>query len=68
MLCHEERYDGSGYPRGLAGEAIPLGSRVFAVIDALDAITSDRSYRAAQPYDAAKAEILRCAGTRNNFV
>jgi len=64
VLCHEERYDGSGYPRGLAGEAIPLGSRLFAVIDALDAITSDRSYRAAQPYDAAKAEILRCAGTQ----
>jgi len=62
VLCHEERYDGSGYPRGLAGEAIPFGSRLFAVIDTLDAITSDRPYRAAQSYDAAKAEILRGVG------
>jgi len=62
VLCHEERFDGSGYPRSLAGEAIPLASRLFAVIDTLDAITSDRAYRAAQSYDAAKAEIVRCAG------
>ena len=44
-LTHEERFDGTGYPRGLAGEAIPLWSRLFAVIDTLDAITSDRPYR-----------------------
>jgi len=64
VLCHEERYDGSGYPRGLAGQSIPLASRLFAVIDTLDAITSDRPYRAAQTYDAAKAEIRRGAGAQ----
>jgi len=62
VLCHEERYDGSGYPRRLAGEAIPLAARLFAVIDTLDAITSDRPYRAAQSFDVAKTEILRCSG------
>jgi len=64
VLCHEERFDGSGYPRGLAGEAIPLGARLFAVIDTLDAITSDRPYRAAQAYDVAKAEIERGVGAQ----
>jgi len=59
VLCHEERYDGSGYPRGLSGEAIPLGARLFAVIDALDAMTTDRPYRKGGTYDDAKAEILR---------
>lgn len=63
-LTHEERFDGSGYPKGLAGEAIPLWSRLFAVIDALDAITSDRPYRKAAPFDAAKAEIVACAGAQ----
>lgn len=64
VLSHEERYDGSGYPRGLAGAAIPLWSRLFAVIDALDAITSDRPYRKAMTYDAAKEEIVAAAGTQ----
>ena len=64
VLAHEERFDGSGYPRALAGEAIPLGARLFAVIDTLDAMTSDRPYRRALPFDAAKAEILRLAGTQ----
>lgn len=62
VLCHEERFDGSGYPHGLAGKAIPLGARLFAVIDTLDAMTSDRPYRSALPFDAAKAEILSMAG------
>jgi len=62
VLCHEERYDGTGYPRGLAGEAIPWGARVFAVIDALDAITSDRPYRKGAPFDTAKSEILGLVG------
>ena len=61
-LTHEERFDGSGYPRGLAGEDIPLWSRLFAVIDTLDAITSDRPYRKGRSFDAAKAEIVACAG------
>jgi putative nucleotidyltransferase with HDIG domain len=62
VLSHEERFDGTGYPAGLAGSAIPLGARLFAVIDTLDAITSDRPYRRGQSYDHAKEEILRCAG------
>jgi putative nucleotidyltransferase with HDIG domain len=64
VLCHEERFDGSGYPRGLAREAIPLGARLFAVIDTIDAMTSDRPYRRALPFEAAKQEILRSAGTQ----
>jgi len=60
--CHEERHDGSGYPHGLRGDEIPLGARLFAVIDTLDAMTSDRSYRKAMPFDAAKEEIMRMAG------
>jgi putative nucleotidyltransferase with HDIG domain len=59
-----EHYDGSGYPRGLVGDQIPLGARIFAVADALDAITSDRSYRKAQPFRVAYDEILRCRGTQ----
>lgn len=62
VLSHEERFDGAGYPRGLAGDAIPLWARLFAVIDTLDAITSDRSYRKGLPFDTAKAEILRLSG------
>jgi len=62
VLNHEERFDGSGYPRGLAGEAIPFGARLFSVIDTLDAMTSDRPYRRRLPFDAAKAEIVRLAG------
>ena len=64
VLCHEERYDGSGYPRGLKGDAIPLPARLFAVIDTLDAMTFDRPYRKAMPFDAAKAEITRMAGSQ----
>lgn len=64
VLAHQERYDGSGYPSGLKGEQIPLGARVFAVADALDAITSDRPYRKAQPYAVAREEIQRCSGTQ----
>ena len=62
VYSHQERFDGTGYPRGLSGEQIPLGARIFAVADTLDAITSDRPYRAAQPYPAARAEILRFGG------
>lgn len=62
VYTHQEYYDGSGYPRGLKGEEIPLGSRLFAVADTLDAITSDRPYRKAQSYDAARDEILRWSG------
>ena len=62
VLTHEERFDGGGYPRGLAGEAIPLWSRLFAVIDTLDAMTSERPYRSALSFDAAKTEIISLTG------
>ena len=61
---HHESWDGSGYPDALAGERIPLGARIFAVIDAFDAMTSDRPYRAARPTQDALAELKRCAGTQ----
>lgn len=64
ILSHHERYDGGGYPYGLEGERIPLGARVFAVVDALDAITSDRPYRKAKPLSAAREEIWRHSGTQ----
>jgi len=64
VYAHHERYDGRGYPRGLKGEEIPLGARIFAVIDAYDAMTSDRPYRRALGHDYALAEIERNAGTQ----
>ena len=64
VIAHQERYDGTGYPNGLKGEDIPLGARIFAVADTLDAMTSDRPYRAALSLDQAKAEIRRCSGTQ----
>jgi putative nucleotidyltransferase with HDIG domain len=64
VYSHQEKYDGSGYPRGLKGEQIPLGARIFAVADTLDAITSDRPYRAAQPTRAALDEIAKYSGTQ----
>ncbi len=62
VLSHQECYDGSGYPRGLRGEQIPLGARIFAVADTLDAMISDRPYRKALPISAAREEIQRFAG------
>jgi putative nucleotidyltransferase with HDIG domain len=59
---HQERYDGSGYPRGLKGEQIPLGARIFAIADTFDAMTSDRPYRAAQSVSSGRREIERHAG------
>jgi putative two-component system response regulator len=60
---HHERFDGSGYPTGLAGESIPLHARIVAVADAFDAMTSGRSYQPAVSMDEAKLELLRCAGS-----
>jgi putative nucleotidyltransferase with HDIG domain len=62
VYSHQERYDGTGYPRGLKGEEIPLGARLFSVADTLDAITSDRPYRAAQTITAARKEIEAWSG------
>jgi len=59
-----ERLDGKGYPDGLAGDEIPLGSRIIAVCDAFDAITSDRAYRRADTVDAALEELERCGGAQ----
>jgi len=64
VYSHQEWYDGSGYPRGLKGDEIPLGARIFSIADTLDAITSDRPYRPAQTYEAAQKEILRYSGTQ----
>ena len=64
ILCHHERWDGKGYPQGLAGASIPVLSRIIAVVDAYDAMVNDRSYRKAMPPEAAQAEIRRCAGTQ----
>jgi len=61
---HHERWDGSGYPDGLAGEAIPPAARVFAVVDALDAMTTDRPYRPGAPLARARAEIRELSGTQ----
>ncbi len=61
---HHERWDGRGYPDGLSGEQIPFGSRVIAVADTYDAMTSDRAYRRAMTHEQAMAEIRRCAGTQ----
>jgi len=62
--CHHERWDGTGYPRGLKGEEIPLSARIFAVVDAWDAMRSDRPYRKALPVEEAMEEIKKGAGTQ----
>jgi HD-GYP domain-containing protein (c-di-GMP phosphodiesterase class II) len=62
VLYHHESYDGTGYPSRLAGEEIPLGARIFAVVDTLDAMTSDRPYRKAVTFEEALAEIQRERG------
>jgi HD-GYP domain-containing protein (c-di-GMP phosphodiesterase class II) len=64
VYSHQEHFDGGGYPRRLRGEEIPLGARIFAVADTLDAITSDRPYRRGSPFSAASNEIARCGGTQ----
>jgi putative nucleotidyltransferase with HDIG domain len=64
VLAHQEFFDGSGYPRGLKGEQIPLGARIFTIADSLDAMISDRPYRKALPLSHAREEIRRCSGTQ----
>jgi putative nucleotidyltransferase with HDIG domain len=64
VFSHQEHFDGSGYPNRLSGGEIPIGARIFAVADTLDAITSDRPYRRGRSFDAAREEILRCSGTQ----
>ncbi|MGH9616828.1 MAG: HD-GYP domain-containing protein [Acidobacteriaceae bacterium] len=64
VYSHQEHFDGSGYPRGLRGEEIHIGARIFAIADTFDAITSNRPYRKAGTMEIARKEILRCAGTQ----
>jgi response regulator RpfG family c-di-GMP phosphodiesterase len=61
--CHHERWDGTGYPRGLKGEQIPLAARLFSVVDVWDALNSDRPYRAAWTADQARDFLSSGAGT-----
>ena len=61
---HHERYDGTGYPKGLTGDGIPLAARVFSVVDAYDALTNPRPYRRATDHDCAVAELRRMAGSQ----
>jgi HD-GYP domain-containing protein (c-di-GMP phosphodiesterase class II) len=61
--CHHEKWDGTGYPRGLKGEEIPLGARIFCIVDVYDALTSNRPYRAAWPKDKAITHIHELSGT-----
>jgi len=62
VLNHHERWDGTGYPKRLAGEAIPTSARIFSLVDTLDAMTSDRPYRKALTFQAVLDEVVRCCG------
>jgi response regulator RpfG family c-di-GMP phosphodiesterase len=64
VLAHHERFDGAGYPHGLQGEEIPFSARIFALVDTLDAMTSDRPYRKALPFSAVLDEVRRCSGSQ----
>lgn len=64
VLSHEEHYDGSGYPNNLKGDDIPLGARIFSIIDTLDAMISDRSYRRGVSFDDSKNEIIQMGGSQ----
>lgn len=64
ILGHHERFDGQGYPKQLKGEQIPIGSRIFAIVDTLDAMTSDRPYRKALPFDMVLTEIIKYRGSQ----
>src|SRR3982074_2653137 len=64
VLAHQEFFDGSGYPRGLKSEQIPLGARIFTIADSVDAMISDRPYRKALPMSHAREEIKRCSGSQ----
>src|SRR5678810_796345 len=62
VRAHHEKWDGSGYPAGLKGDAIPIGARILAAVDCLDALASDRQYRRALPLDEAMACVASEAG------
>ncbi len=64
VAAHHERWDGNGYPRRLSAGAIPLAARIFSIADAFDAMTNDRPYRGALPFEVAVGEIAQAAGTQ----
>ena len=64
ILSHHERFDGTGYPQKLKGAEIPIGSRIFVLVDTLDAMTSDRPYRRALPFSLVAEEVRKCSGTQ----
>lgn len=64
ILAHHERFDGTGYPNRLKGDQIPIGARIFGLVDTLDAMTSDRPYRKALPFDAVISEVKKFRGTQ----
>lgn len=64
ILSHHERYEGNGYPKQLKGSQIPVGARIFSLVDTLDAMTSDRPYRRALPFSAVSAEVVKHRGTQ----
>jgi response regulator RpfG family c-di-GMP phosphodiesterase len=64
ILSHHERFDGTGYPGKLKEEQIPIGARIFAIVDTFDAMTSDRPYRRALPFDLVGPEIRKCRGSQ----
>jgi diguanylate cyclase len=64
ILSHHERWDGSGYPRGLKAEEIPVPARILAIVDAFDAMTNERIYSKPRSREAAAEEIIRCSGSQ----
>jgi putative nucleotidyltransferase with HDIG domain len=64
VYCHHEKFDGSGYPRGLRGEDIPYGARVFAIVDTIDAMIYQRPYNRPVTFKVAAEEVRRCSGTQ----
>lgn len=64
IYCHHEKYDGSGYPRGIVGEDIPLYSRILTIVDSYDAMTGERTYKKVLSKDEAIAELKKCSGTQ----
>jgi HD-GYP domain-containing protein (c-di-GMP phosphodiesterase class II) len=64
IFSHHERYDGNGYPQQISGDEIPVGARIFSLVDTLDAMTSDRPYRRSLPFDAVSAEVIRHSGAQ----
>ena len=62
VRSHHEKFDGTGYPDGLVGEAIPIGARILSAVDCLDALASDRQYRAAMPLEAAMEVVMSESG------